>query len=478
MWNVLPMTSIWPNSVVINSLNWRLPLGAFIRAHTLGGNIVLNVALRSLNYAYIMCRSLSDVGPARKNTKPVPDTHGQTDPATMNTLQDLRRTYRRRGGSSSPPWNKWSGVGYQPGASDSLPLPRGPDWYEPSITWSASSVASRDEFIMLIRDITEYRWAGKQLRICEGRHRLLAENAMDVVWTIEPDGNISYVSPVIEKLRGLTPEEAMPQPLVANHPPDLLARSRGYFQEIHSRALAGLPLEPVRGELEYSCKDGYTVWCDVMVIPLVEPDGTLRQLLGVSWNISERKRHELELRQARDLTEQAIQTLQAANAELLRLATTDTLTGVWNRRFFETLVVTEIQHAGRYDEPLSLLLFDIDHFKAINDAHGHMAGDQVLIDLSHRVRDYLRSGDMLARWGGEEFVVMLRHCDGAEAQRLAERLRALIAAEPLPRVGRVTASFGVAEFRSPESADAWLNRVDDALYQAKAAGRNRVMFST
>ena len=364
--------------------------------------------------------------------------------------------------------------GYHRGASYSLSLPEGRIWYELSVARLGGMAGSEPEFIMLLRDITARRQAEEQLRINEERHRLLAENALDVIWTIEVDGTISYVSPAVEKLRGFTPEEAMRQPSEAIHPPDSLAKSLGYFQELQSRARAGLPLEPFRGELEYYCRDGSTVWCHVIVLPLLGADGSLRQLLGVSRDIDERKRHELELRQARDLTEQANQALRAANLELERLATTDTLTGVGNRRHFEQVMAAEIQRAGRYDEPLSLILLDIDHFKAINDTHGHLVGDQVLIALSHRVRDHLRGVDLLARWGGEEFVVMLPHCDGAQAQRLAEKLRALIAAQPFPVAGRVTSSFGVVEFRPPESADAWLNRADDALYQAKAAGRDRV----
>ena len=364
--------------------------------------------------------------------------------------------------------------GYHRGGRYSLPSPQGPIWHELSIARLEGPEAAKHEFIILVRDITDRKLAEEQLRISEGRHRLLAENAQDVIWTIEPDGTISYISPAIEKLRGLTPTEAMRQPLEAIHPPESFAKSLGYFQELHVRAQAGLPLEPFRGELEYWCQDGSTIWCFVMVLPLVGPDGRLRQLLGVSRDISERKRHELAMRQARDLTEQANQALRTANEELQRLATTDTLTGVWNRRHFEQVVAAEIQRAGRYGEPLSLLLLDIDHFKAINDTHGHLVGDQVLIGLSHRVRDHLRDVDILARWGGEEFVVMLPHCDGDQARHLAEKLRALIAAEPFPGVGQVTSSFGVAQFHPPESADAWLDRADDALYQAKAAGRNRI----
>jgi diguanylate cyclase (GGDEF)-like protein len=123
---------------------------------------------------------------------------------------------------------------------------------------------------------------------------------------------------------------------------------------------------------------------------------------------------------------------------------------------------------------LSLLLFDIDHFKTINDTHGHLAGDQVLVELTRRVRQHLRTGDLLARWGGEEFVVLLPHTRGEDALELAEKLRHLIAGEPFPAAGQVTSSFGVAEFRPHETSDLWLTRVDGALYAAKAGGRNRV----
>ena len=110
----------------------------------------------------------------------------------------------------------------------------------------------------------------------------------------------------------------------------------------------------------------------------------------------------------------------------------------------------------------------------INDTHGHQVGDQVLIELTRRVGEYLRANDVLARWGGEEFVIMLPHCPAAEARRVAEKLRALVEAQPFAPVGQVTASFGVAAFRPTDNLDTWLKRADDALYAAKAAGRNRV----
>jgi len=170
----------------------------------------------------------------------------------------------------------------------------------------------------------------------------------------------------------------------------------------------------------------------------------------------------------------AEEALQTANAELQRLATTDRLTGAWNRTHLEEILAAEIERAERYQEPLSLLILDVDHFKAVNDTHGHLVGDAVLIELTRRIGAHLRAVDVLARWGGEEFVLLLPHCGAAEAQIVAEKLRALLADHPFPQAGQVTASFGVAQWQPHESRDTWLKRADDALYAAKAGGRNQV----
>ncbi len=127
---------------------------------------------------------------------------------------------------------------------------------------------------------------------------------------------------------------------------------------------------------------------------------------------------------------------------------------------------------------MSLLLLDIDHFKMINDTHDHLAGDQVLIELTRRLGHQLRAVDVLARWGGEEFVILMPHCRATQALHAAERLRALVADQSFPEVGAVTTSFGVAEYQANESDHAWIKRADDALYAAKSRGRNRVYLST
>jgi diguanylate cyclase (GGDEF)-like protein len=166
--------------------------------------------------------------------------------------------------------------------------------------------------------------------------------------------------------------------------------------------------------------------------------------------------------------------LQAQTAKLEELATTDALTGAFNRRKFNGLILAEIARVRRYEHPLSLLILDIDHFKRINDRHGHEAGDEVLVVLAGLIRAGIRATDSLARWGGEEFVVLSPEVTVDEAMGLAERLRAAAAAYEYSFAGRVTVSLGVAQHRVGETPDELFARADEALYAAKEGGRDRV----
>jgi len=165
--------------------------------------------------------------------------------------------------------------------------------------------------------------------------------------------------------------------------------------------------------------------------------------------------------------------------ELNRLATSDPLTGVWNRREFMRLANQEWVRATRYRRPLSVLMLDVDHFKRVNDTYGHAAGDTVLIRVAKVCIDGLREQDIFGRLGGEEFAAVLPEADLAGAMEVAERLRQRIAEVAVASAGgasiRVTASVGVALGRGTDiSIEHLLQRADDALYRAKASGRNRV----
>ena len=185
-------------------------------------------------------------------------------------------------------------------------------------------------------------------------------------------------------------------------------------------------------------------------------------------HLSKRLRLEIDGRR------QAERELLESNVQLERLANTDRLTGQWNRLKFEEVAHNEIKRAERYGFPLSLIFLDIDRFKWINDQYGHAVGDGVLSAVAHLIKAHLRDSDSLCRWGGEEFTILMPHTTLEQAMTMAEKLRLLLAAEPLAGPIGVTASFGVAQWQPGQSLRGLVQYADQLLYRAKALGRNRV----
>lgn len=171
--------------------------------------------------------------------------------------------------------------------------------------------------------------------------------------------------------------------------------------------------------------------------------------------------------------------LREANERLRELAIRDPLTGVFNRRHWESLLAGELDRSRRHDRPVALILADLDHFKSINDRYGHVVGDRVLTAAARVLTEGVRGHDAVGRYGGEELVVLLPETGLEEALRVAQRLRDDLAALSFDDVKglEVRSSFGVAEARgvSAAGADLLVSAADDALYRAKRAGRDRVM---
>ncbi|RMH58083.1 MAG: diguanylate cyclase [Deinococcus-Thermus bacterium] len=167
-------------------------------------------------------------------------------------------------------------------------------------------------------------------------------------------------------------------------------------------------------------------------------------------------------------------SLRRHYAQMHQMAHTDPLTNLTNRRAMQGRLEAELERAQRYQRPFSLLLADIDHFKQINDTYGHPVGDQVLREVAVRMQQHLRDSDTLARWGGEEFLVLAPETELGPAQGLAQRLLEAVRQAPLAGVP-VSLSIGVAAYRPGDTVAALLSRVDEAMYRAKAAGRNRVL---
>jgi diguanylate cyclase (GGDEF)-like protein len=166
--------------------------------------------------------------------------------------------------------------------------------------------------------------------------------------------------------------------------------------------------------------------------------------------------------------------LQDLAREMEFRAVTDPLTGLFNRLKFDQALAMEILRSERYQTGFSLILFDIDHFKYVNDVHGHQIGDSVLVQISRIVADQVRVTDLLARWGGEEFVILATGSNQQMAQQASEKLRIAIGQSVFPGVGAVTCSFGITEYIEGDTAETLIARSDSALYRAKKKGRNRV----
>lgn len=161
-------------------------------------------------------------------------------------------------------------------------------------------------------------------------------------------------------------------------------------------------------------------------------------------------------------------------SQLALSASLDGLTGLWNRVRIDQLFAEEIARAGRYGTPFSVILIDIDHFKLVNDDHGHAVGDSVLRQFAALLRDNVRSSDKVGRLGGEEFLIVLPGIDTEQAQAAASTLQQRIRQFDFDTVLRKTASFGITQFRGDESPQGMLDRADRALYKAKAGGRDRI----
>jgi diguanylate cyclase (GGDEF)-like protein len=183
--------------------------------------------------------------------------------------------------------------------------------------------------------------------------------------------------------------------------------------------------------------------------------------------VAQRKR-ESELMEINELLDSRSKALEVQ-------AKTDPLTGVFNRLGIEEAISLGLQECRKYKKPLSLMMIDIDHFKQINDQYGHDIGDMVLSNFTRFVRQHIRAQDLLARWGGEEFVLVCRDTDIENAHALANKLRSLIASQSLHLDIRITASFGVATLKPQDNIEQLFKAADIALYEAKTAGRNRVI---
>lgn len=204
------------------------------------------------------------------------------------------------------------------------------------------------------------------------------------------------------------------------------------------------------GEEEVVGKSGKTVWMDTVISPFVDENGEIVSYSAIFHDITDKKRIE-------------------------HLSVTDHLTKLFNRqKFNEVFEVMLMRRHWRDGHSFGLVIVDIDHFKKVNDNYGHQVGDTVLVAVANALAKTIRTGDVVARWGGEEFVVLLSDVDSQKACFAAEKLRRAIEEMDIPAVGGITASFGVTVYSANDTEESMMQRSDTALYRAKEIGRNRV----
>ena len=343
-----------------------------------------------------------------------------------------------------------------------------------------SDIGREDEIGVLARHLDRMLDALEQQKILiresESRYRFLADNISDVIWIANLQTNKwLYMSPSVVKMLGYTTEEMMALPVDELLSARSKADVRDWIAERSKLFLSGAGGEHVYSdEVELFCRNGVRVWTEVTTHYTRNDAGELI-LLGVTRNISERKKAEEQIR---------------------NLAFYDALTQLPNRRLLQDRFSQVLSACRRNNRFAALMFIDLDNFKPLNDEHGHDVGDILLIEVAHRIASCVREVDTVARFGGDEFVVLLSELDAdktiskTQAGVVAEKIRQLLgevyrlpvlkqgSLEPIIVEHPCTACLGVVLFNNHGASQENLLRLaDSAMYQAKSAGRNRVHFA-
>lgn len=297
-----------------------------------------------------------------------------------------------------------------------------------------------------------------ELELSESKYRTIFEDSKDTIFVADLTGRIEDISPACVNLFGFTPEEVIANEVNLNDIGSVEDRSRFALLMGENGLVQDF-------EFELLHHDGRKIRVVMNASTRVNKDGKIIGIQGSVRDISDKVQAQEQRRRA---------------DELELIAATDALTGAYTRRYLDDVAAREMARSARNKTPLSLVIFDIDHFKQTNDSHGHLAGDKVLVTLSTLCKENIRSTDVLCRFGGEEFIILMPETDLESAYQKVEVLRKQVAEKPLVEFNGeqilVTFSAGVQTWNNNEKLADLIERADKALYRAKREGRNRTVY--
>jgi diguanylate cyclase (GGDEF)-like protein/PAS domain S-box-containing protein len=332
-------------------------------------------------------------------------------------------------------------------------------WVETTVTFLRDENNRAIGIIGSARDISRRKQVEEKLRFEEQRFRNFVEHSSDIIVLINLEGTIIYVNPAVEQVLGYKPEERIgAKGFELVHPDDIQFLTESFM------TLVGNPYAPaIHGEMHLRHKNG-----------------TYRTLESVGSNLVKDHVVEAIIINYRDITERKLaeEALQKSEQRYQELSITDDLTQVYNSRHFYIQLEKEMERSNRYNQPLTLVLLDLDRFKNFNDTYGHVYGDFVLSRLGHIVKQCLRDSDSAYRYGGEEFTIILPMTTRDEGLVTAQRIQNEFRKEsfsPIPGTKIfVSMSIGVSQYKPKEDMKAFVHRVDQLMYQAKKNGRDRI----
>ncbi|MCX6061698.1 MAG: sensor domain-containing diguanylate cyclase [Campylobacterales bacterium] len=296
-----------------------------------------------------------------------------------------------------------------------------------------------------------------------------AVDLSNIVSKTNPKGVITYVNDKFCEISKYTRDELIGKPHNIIRHPDM---PREAFKDLWDTIKAKKSWNGVVTNMK---KDGSQYIVDTTVIPILDVDGDVVEYIAIRHDITELEETKQKLRNINKAMKHKVDELYSMTNTLEQKAYKDNLTGINNRENFEDIFSIEIASAKQNNLPLSLIIFDIDHFKLVNDTYGHQAGDIILIDLVKLIADNIKNGDVFARWGGEEFVILTPSTEISGACNLAENLRKLVQSHIFSYVENgMTLSFGIAQLSDEDTKKTLFEKADGALYEAKKNGRNRV----